>query len=257
MSVLSLSPAMLATAKSAFSTRRANTGAMKNLLKGPLQPRPGDLVLAQIESIGQHKRLQLSNGRPAQLFENDTVIVAYGHRYAPDQFEAEVPPNLDACHLAAAGGLARAACLAGVFSLEDGLRLIATRARLMQSLPQEGGMIAVMAAEERVLTHLQPYRQDVSIAAINGPESVVLSGTNAGIQAMTAILRDEGIRVTPLSVSHAFHSRLMEPILADFELAARAVDFSAPQIDLISNVSGAWSVAGRSRSGPRSVPPRR
>ncbi|MCB8954545.1 MAG: type I polyketide synthase [Ardenticatenales bacterium] len=134
-----------------------------------------------------------------------------------------------------------AACLAGVFSLEDGLRLIATRARLMQSLPQEGGMIAVMAAEERVLTHLQPYRQDVSIAAINGPESVVLSGTNAGIQAMTAILRDEGIRVTPLSVSHAFHSRLMEPILADFELAARAVDFSAPQIDLISNVSGAWA----------------
>ena len=106
MSVLSLSPAMLATAKNAFSTRRANTGAMKNLLKGPLQPRPGDLVLAQIESIGQHKRLQLSNGRPAQLFENDTVIVAYGHRYAPDQFEAEVPPNLDACHLAAAGGLA-------------------------------------------------------------------------------------------------------------------------------------------------------
>lgn len=106
MSVLSLSPAMLTTAKRAFSTRRANAGAMKNLLKGPLQPCPGDLVLAQIEALGQHKRLQLSNGRPAQLFENDTVVVAYGHRYAPDQFEAEVPPDLGACHLAAAGGLA-------------------------------------------------------------------------------------------------------------------------------------------------------
>ncbi len=106
MNIQILSPAMLTTAKRAFTTRRVNANAMRTLLTGDRQPRAGDLVLARVQTIGQHKRVQLSTGRPANLFENDTVIVAFGNRYAPDQFEAEVPPNLDACHLAAAGGLA-------------------------------------------------------------------------------------------------------------------------------------------------------
>ncbi len=106
MNVQILSPATVATAKRAFTTRRVEVGAMRTLLTGDRQPQAGDLVLARVRAIGQHKRVQLSMGRPADLFENDTVIVAFGNRYAPDQFEAEVPPNLDVCHLAAAGGLA-------------------------------------------------------------------------------------------------------------------------------------------------------
>lgn len=106
MNIQILSPAMLTTAKRAFTTRRVDADAMRTLLTGDHQPRAGDLVLARVQAIGQHKRVQLSTGRPADLFENDTVMVAFGNRYAPDQFEAEVPPNLDACHLAAAGGLA-------------------------------------------------------------------------------------------------------------------------------------------------------
>ncbi|MFO7642132.1 MAG: DUF1611 domain-containing protein [Candidatus Competibacteraceae bacterium] len=106
MNIQILSQTMLTTAKRAFTTRRVNADAMRTLLTGDRQPRAGDLVLARVQAIGQHKRVQLNTGRPANLFENDTVIVAFGNRYAPDQFEAEVPPNLDACHLAAAGGLA-------------------------------------------------------------------------------------------------------------------------------------------------------
>jgi dethiobiotin synthetase len=106
MATFSLSRATLTVAKQAFSTRRVDIDAMRTLINGPRQPQPGDLVMARVQTIGQHKRLQLSNGRPAQLFEDDMVIVAYGHRYAPDQFEAETPPHLDACHLVAAGGIA-------------------------------------------------------------------------------------------------------------------------------------------------------
>jgi acyl transferase domain-containing protein len=70
-----------------------------------------------------------------------------------------------------------AACVAGVFSLEDGLKLIAERARLMQALPQDGEMVAVFANQSKVQAVIQPYAQEVSIAAINGPESIVISGS--------------------------------------------------------------------------------
>jgi malonyl CoA-acyl carrier protein transacylase len=132
-----------------------------------------------------------------------------------------------------------AACVAGVFSLEEGIKLIAERARLMQSLPQEGEMISVLAEEARVITAIQPYSQDVSIAAINGPESIVISGRCQAIQAVQAALETEGIKTKPLQVSHAFHSPLMEPMLADFKQVASSVNYSPPRLDIISNVTGA------------------
>ena len=131
-----------------------------------------------------------------------------------------------------------AACVAGVFSLEDGLRLIAERGRLMQALPQDGDMVAVFADEATVAAALSPFRATVSIAALNGPENVVVSGLRTDVQMVIDQLTARGLQSRRLTVSHAFHSPLMQPILAAFEQAAASVKFAAPQIDLISNVTG-------------------
>jgi acyl transferase domain-containing protein len=119
-----------------------------------------------------------------------------------------------------------AACVAGVFSLEDGLKLIAHRGRLMQTLPQIGSMVSLLAPLERVKAALQPYENEVSIAAINGPESVVISGKKEAINSICETLEMEGIKTKKLPVSHGFHSPLMEPILAEFESIAQQVSFS-------------------------------
>lgn len=92
--------------KRAFSTRRVPEDRMITLLSGPRRPRSGDLVLARVKTIGSHKRIELPNGRRAILFEGDEIILAYGDRYAPDQYEAYVPKDIDACHMVAAGGIA-------------------------------------------------------------------------------------------------------------------------------------------------------
>jgi malonyl CoA-acyl carrier protein transacylase len=131
-----------------------------------------------------------------------------------------------------------AACVAGVFSLEDALKLIAERARLMQALPQDGEMVAVFASEAQVTVAIQPYAQEVSIAAINGPQSIVISGKSEAVEAAIATLKAEGIKTKKLTVSHAFHSPLMEPMLTAFERVAAAVAYSYPKIKLISNVTG-------------------
>ncbi len=131
-----------------------------------------------------------------------------------------------------------AACVAGVFSLEDGLKLIAHRGRLMQALPPGGEMLSVMASIEQIATLIQPFAQEISIAAINGPESVVISGQYEAINAVCVKLSTSGIKTKKLNVSHAFHSPLMEPILAEFEQIARQVKYSEPQLQLLSNTTG-------------------
>ena len=102
-----LTPARLVKAKAAYTTGRVPLAPDTRLLCGEgTVPEPGDVVLARVSAIGQHKRLELSNGRRAHLFPGDEILVAYGHRYAPDQFLAEVPCELGPCDLAAAGGVA-------------------------------------------------------------------------------------------------------------------------------------------------------
>ncbi|MDH3601079.1 MAG: type I polyketide synthase, partial [Candidatus Tectomicrobia bacterium] len=135
-------------------------------------------------------------------------------------------------------GEVTAACVAGVLSLEDGLTLVAERSRLMQALPQNGSMVVVRADEDRMQSAIQPEARRVSIAAINGPENVVISGQQEAVQRIVTQLQADGIDTRPLTVSHAFHSPLMEPMLADFEHAIRHVAFAAPQIKLISNLTG-------------------
>lgn len=95
----------IAEARKGFTTRRVDFSLAKGLLS-QARPAPGDLVLARIEEIGQHPRLELTTGRRAKLYPGDTIIVTFGARYAPDQFEAEVPEDLAACDLVAAGGVA-------------------------------------------------------------------------------------------------------------------------------------------------------
>ncbi len=131
-----------------------------------------------------------------------------------------------------------AVCVAGVLQLEDALKLVAERGRLMQQLPQNGGMVAVRAGESHVAQLISPYTQDLSIAAVNSPNSVVISGTYNAIESVTAELQSEGISCTPLTVSHAFHSPLMQPILADFERVAQEATFAFPGYDVISCVTG-------------------
>ncbi len=132
-----------------------------------------------------------------------------------------------------------AACVAGVFSLEDGLALVAARARLIDTLPREGQMVAVFTSEARVAAAVAPFAQDVAIATVNGPENVVISGRSAAVEAIVRLCEAEGLSTRRLEVSHAFHSPLMDPMLADFERAAREVAYAAPRIPLVSNLTGA------------------
>ena len=128
-----------------------------------------------------------------------------------------------------------AACVAGVFEPEDALKLLEARGRLMWALPSTGAMFAVQAAEERVLPHLT---EQLSIAAVNGPAETVISGDRAAAEAVVARLRSEGIAARELTVSHAFHSPLMEPMLDEYAQVAATVKFHPPVYRLISNVTG-------------------
>jgi acyl transferase domain-containing protein len=125
-----------------------------------------------------------------------------------------------------------AAHVAGVLSLDDACRLVSARADLMRALPSGGAMVAIQASEEEVLPHLT---SEVSIAAVNGPRSVVVAGTEEAVQAVVDAFA--GRKTTRLTVSHAFHSPLMEPMLDDFAAVVRELAFSAPRIPMLSPVA--------------------
>ncbi|AOX01783.1 short-chain dehydrogenase [Moorena producens PAL-8-15-08-1] len=131
-----------------------------------------------------------------------------------------------------------AACVAGVFSLEDGLKLIAHRGKLMQELPPDGKMVAVLASLNQVQEAIEPYAEKVAIAAINGPMSLVISGQRQALEAVCATLAGDGVKIKSLQVNHAFHSALMEPMLGSFEAVAQELTYSKPRIPIISNVTG-------------------
>ncbi|GAX38794.1 aminotransferase class III-fold pyridoxal phosphate-dependent enzyme [Nodularia sp. NIES-3585] len=138
-----------------------------------------------------------------------------------------------------------AACVAGAFNLEEGLKLIAKRASLMQALPEQGEMVVVFADEVVVQSVIQPYLQDISIAAINGPRNIVISGVSRAIEAVVAILATEGVETRRLRVSHAFHSPVVEQMLDAFEQQAKQIQFKALQIPLISNLNGEIMLPGQ------------
>ncbi|KAL80800.1 polyketide synthase Pks15, partial [Mycobacterium tuberculosis MD17749] len=128
-----------------------------------------------------------------------------------------------------------AAHAAGVLTLADAAMLVVARGRLMQALPAGGAMVAVAASEDEVEPLLG---EGVGIAAINAPESVVISGAQAAANAIADRFAAQGRRVHQLAVSHAFHSPLMEPMLEEFARVAARVQAREPQLGLVSNVTG-------------------
>ena len=131
-----------------------------------------------------------------------------------------------------------AACVSGLLTLEDALRLVALRARLMGALSAGGGMAAVFASEQAVLDALAPEGSAVAIASINSPESVVISGDVDALSRVLAGLAPRGIEARMLNVTHAFHSARLEPMLDEFETAVAQSRFGHPRIPIVSNLTG-------------------
>jgi candicidin polyketide synthase FscE len=131
-----------------------------------------------------------------------------------------------------------AACVAGVFSLEDGCKLVAARGRLMGELPRGGAMVAVEASEAEALAELGAYEDRVSLAAINTHGSVVLSGEEDAVLELAGLWEERRRKTKRLRVSHAFHSARMEGMLEEFRRVCEEVSFGEPEIPIASNATG-------------------
>ncbi len=134
-----------------------------------------------------------------------------------------------------------AACLAGVFSLDDALELVAARGKLIETLPSDGRMMAVLADPVRVAKLLQPYANDVWVAALNGPRQTVVSGRAGTVESLAAQLSEEGIRTRPLPGKRALYCPLIEPIADEYRRVCEKVvfqKFHKSRIRLISGLSG-------------------
>ncbi|MGW0947704.1 type I polyketide synthase [Streptomyces sp. NPDC002623] len=138
-----------------------------------------------------------------------------------------------------------AAHVAGVWSIADAARVIAARARLMQELPAGGAMLSVAAAEDEVAALLGDAFAEVAVAAVNGPAAIVLSGAEEAVTAAEARLAEAGLRTKRLTVSHAFHSPLMEPMLAAYERELADVAYAEPELTVVSNLTGEPATPGQ------------
>ena len=131
-----------------------------------------------------------------------------------------------------------AACLAGVFSLEDALKLVVERAKLIESASATGATAVIFAEQERVEALLAPYADQVTLAGINSPNEILVAGLADGVEALLAVARQAGLDGRRLDVAHAAHSPCMEPILDTFAQLGETIIYHAPQIKLISSVNG-------------------
>ncbi|RCJ16571.1 hypothetical protein A6S26_33180 [Nostoc sp. ATCC 43529] len=197
-----------------------------------------DALLQSYLEIPLLKVLYPDEGQTSPIHETAyTQLALFALEYALyQQWKAwGIKPNIVMGHSV---GEYVAACVAGVFSLEDALKLLAERTRLMRSLPPNGKMVAVIATPEEIQPLLLKHAEFVSIAAINGPRNIVIAGESSRIQTIITTLEINGISTKQLSVSHAFHSPLVEPILSQFDAVARTINYAYPQIQIVSNVTG-------------------
>ena len=138
-----------------------------------------------------------------------------------------------------------AACLAGVIGIEDALKLVAVRGRLMGSVPGKGRMVAVFAPREEVESLLGDQQGQVNISVLNAPDNIVIGGFDEAIGRVVEKLKDRRIHHQMLNVSHAFHSPQMDPVLDEFRDAFSGIKLQEPQIPLISNTTAMTAGAGQ------------
>ncbi|AQA25622.1 acyl transferase domain protein [Rhodococcus sp. MTM3W5.2] len=138
-----------------------------------------------------------------------------------------------------------AACVAGMLSVADAARLVVARGGLMQGLPAGGAMAAIQATEDEVTPHLS---ESAGLAAVNGPHAVVVSGDRSAVEQVAEHFAGLGRKTTWLTVSHAFHSALMEPMLDEFATVCAGIEFAEPMVPVVSNRTGALATAEQFRS---------
>ncbi len=130
-----------------------------------------------------------------------------------------------------------AAVAAGIFSMEDGLKLVCARGRLMDSLQQKGSMASIFAPEDQVAEIIRPFAHEVAIAVINHPTNIVISGAQVAVEAALNTCETRGIKTRRLSVTQAAHSPLLDPIHDEFTAVAATVQYHPPRIDLVSSTT--------------------
>ncbi|GGP72380.1 hypothetical protein GCM10010185_52000 [Saccharothrix coeruleofusca] len=204
-------------------------------LDGPIGRSLRELTFADDDALGLLDRTGFA--QPA-LFAVETALFRLVESWG-------VRPDFVAGHSI---GEVTAAHVAGILSLEDACALVAARARLMQGMSPGGAMVAVRAAEEDVLPMLDRLDGLVSVAAVNGPASVVLSGDEKALATVVERLADKGVRSRELRVSHAFHSPRIDSILADFRSAIEGISYAAPRIPVVPLAPGDADRGERMRS---------
>ena len=182
------------------------------------------IIFAETEDDRLHQTLYT---QPA-LFALQVALVALWR-------ERGVRPGLV---LGYSAGEYAAAYVAGVLELEDAVTLVCARARLMQELPGKGAMTAVFASEQEVADVLAGSGENATIASVNGPGQVVISGFADAVETLSATFESRGVRTKALTVSHGFHSPQMEPMVAEFARVCAGIRFQTPKITLISNLTG-------------------
>ena len=194
----------------------------------PLLDRPLSRVLEAAPGSEEDELLHQTRYAQAALFAVEVAMARLLESWSirPDTLIGHSVGELAAAHVA------------GVFDLDDACTLVEARGRLMQQLPSGGAMVSVRAGEEEVRGLLAAYEGTVSLAAVNGPESVVVSGAAAAVSEVADRLSARGRRTRQLRVSHAFHSPLMDGMLADFRAVATGLRFRQPARTVISNVTG-------------------
>ena len=198
---------------------------------------PGDLPLTEVmfanESPGQDRLLDRTEFTQPALFAFEVALYRLLESWG-------IRPDLVLGH--SIGAIA-AAHVAGIFSIDDACRLVGARAALMQQLPPGGAMATVRATERHVASYLAGYEDQVSMAAINGPSSIVLSGDEQALSEIISRLARDGSESRRLRVSHAFHSPLMAAVLAPFRAVAERVSYRAPEIPVVSDLTGLLATA--------------
>jgi acyl transferase domain-containing protein len=180
--------------------------------------------------FGQDAEASLSNTRYVQ-----PALFGIGYALAEMLRDWGIEPDFVIGH--SVGEIA-AACVAGVLDLEDAIRFVVARGQLMGDLPEGGRMLAIGTDVERVGRWIRDRNADMSIATVNGPQAVVVSGKSDAVDAVAELAAEAGVRTQLLDVSHAFHSPLMDPILNELARVAVSMRIAPARIPIVSNLTG-------------------